>query len=543
MRSTTPLADKHSYLIAAKVIYEPLEHMQLSKLCLYQFCFPSFDDKLTADQMVSHVRAGDFALLDYSIANWIPHLLASLPVNSPGNSSELPEHVLTDFVEILCIFLEVHWAKPEKKSRASKSMVNAVNRLPQLESAQKVQLLQTLASANSLVASDLKDSKRFEASKLYNIQRNVRFTIEKLATDPTAQNDIQLFYGNNVFRCPRLYCKWFYEGFATAAKRDEHVSKHERAYYCPYIGCTHATLGCKTENELENHYQTYHKPSLTDDVFPLPPKPPTPPPPSPPAPAPAPPLTPPPPLSVSPTNSTPQSPAAQAPAPISSAVNQPAGSTPNHKRPSVVDPPPYQKPAKRLRQVGPFQCDMCTKVFHKIALFNSHKMVHSKMRPFSCAVCHKTFVRQPDLTRHGKLHLGVRKFTCHGSLRDGSDWGCRKKFTRADGLARHWKGTAGALCMKPLIDEEDRLKQQLTTPPIPTNAPAVAGGPSLGPVQSASSNHGVSMPGWDQMLLPGPQYLPGLSIETFAYDDRFPPVLFDQHPEILGINWDVVHPE
>lgn len=536
-----------SYLIAADIIHEPLEHLQLSKLSLYQFCFSIFDDNLTPDQMTSHVRAGDFAFFDYSIANWIPHLLASLDVNSGGNLPQLKH--FTEFVEILCIFLDVHWKTPNKKSRTPKSIVNAAKRLPGLEEAQRVQLLRTLASANSLTTSELQDPTCFEASKLYNTLRKVRLTIENLAMEPFARHDIELFYGTAVFKCPRLYCKWFYEGFESAVKRDEHVAKHERAYYCPYIGCTHAILGCKTESELENHCQTYHKPSLTDEDFPLPPKPPTPPPP-PPHPQSPPPPRPqsPPPLAqpaASPKNNTLSSLAAQPPGPSSPVANKTTGSTSSTKRPSTFDPAPYQQPAKRIRQIGPFECEVCGKVFPRIALFNSHKLVHSNERPFACTVCHKTFARRPDLTKHEKLHSGDRKFSCQGTLRDGRSWGCKKKFARADHLARHWKGTAGTLCMKPMIDEEERDKQQQlisAANATPTTAAVIS--PAPGQAYAMSQIHpGVTTPGWNQLTLPSPQLLPNTRAETFGYDDTFPPFLYEQHPEMSGFNWDAVLPE
>jgi hypothetical protein len=497
--------------------------------------------------MISHVRAGDFALFDYSIVNWIPHLLASLDANGGGNLAMLSDHDFTEFVEILCIFLDVHWKTPKKKSRTPKSMVNAAKRLPGLEEAQRVQLLRTLASANGLITSELQDSTCFEASKLYNTLRKVRLTIENLAMEPSAQNEIELFYGITVFKCPRLYCKWFYEGFGSASKRDEHVAKHERAYYCPYIGCTHATLGCKTEGELENHFQTYHKPSLTDEDFPSSPKPPTPSPPSPPPAPPAPrPQSPPPPPqpAASPKNNTPSPPVTQHPAPSSPIANKATGSTSTNKRPSTFDPALYQQPAKRIRQVGPFKCEMCDKVFPRIALFNSHKMVHSNEKLFSCAKCNKAFARQPDLTRHEKLHLGDRKFTCHGTLRDGRGWGCKKKFARADGLARHFKGTAGALCVKPMLDEEECHKQQLTSASSATPTTAAAISPAPGQAYAMPNTQlGPTSPGCDHLLPPDPRFMPNTHAEDFGYDDTFPMTLYEQHPEVAGFNWDAVLPE
>ena len=112
---------------------------------------------------------------------------------------------------------------------------------------------------------------------------------------------------------------------------------------------------------------------------------------------------------------------------------------------------------------------------------------------------------------------------------------------RADGLARHWKGTAGTLCMKPLVDEEAILGQHNT---VLANATTAMGTPT--PAQNLSTpvtSLGTTVPGWDSLLLPAPQYAQGVLPDLYGYDDRYPLALYDQHPEISGINWDVVLPE
>lgn len=39
-------------------------------------------------------------------------------------------------------------------------------------------------------------------------------------------------------------------------------------------------------------------------------------------------------------------------------------------------------------------------------------------------------------------------------------WGCGRKFARADALGRHFRSEAGRGCIKPLMDEEARERQQ-----------------------------------------------------------------------------------
>ncbi|GMF00313.1 unnamed protein product [[Candida] boidinii] len=51
-----------------------------------------------------------------------------------------------------------------------------------------------------------------------------------------------------------------------------------------------------------------------------------------------------------------------------------------------------------------------------------------------------------------KDHLNVL-FVCKGTLKDGSNWGCGKRFARTDALRRHFQTESGKECIRPLIEE------------------------------------------------------------------------------------------
>lgn len=498
--------------------------------------------------MTVYIQKGHFAFFEYSIVNWAPHLLARMSEDSANAFHTLSGTEIDTFLQTLVIFLDVQWVKPKKKSRVPASVVKAVKLLSQLETGHKAQLLQTLASMNGLTSSDLQEPSSFESLRLYSILRKVRARLEALVLDPRNCDGIKLFYGPSIFKCPRLYCKRFYDGFESAAKRDDHVSKHERAYYCSYIGCAHAKLGLTSADELEKHYQQYHK--LLTDEFP-------------PEPTPAKPsilTTPGPAAPTAPATNTPaaraasSAPAAPSPAqrpvmgnktppPTSpKATNQPA------KRSNNMDASELELPPKRQRPVGPFTCEVCSKVFVRYSHLRSHTRTHTDERPFACKLCAKSFARQPDLTRHEALHNGNRKFTCRGTLRNGRPWGCGKKFARADGLARHYKGQAGELCIKPLRDEEKSATHQQRADPSRSASTTICTGSSqptsLNPYQLPPVTSDAAFTGWRE-LPPLPQSQPGTYHDPFFMndDDPFPMALYDQFPALTGFNWDNLAPE
>ncbi|KAI1813315.1 hypothetical protein GGS20DRAFT_554034 [Poronia punctata] len=107
-----------------------------------------------------------------------------------------------------------------------------------------------------------------------------------------------------------------------------------------------------------------------------------------------------------------------------------------------------------------FQCTLCPKKFTRAYNLRSHLRTHTDERPFVCTVCGKAFARQHDRKRHEGLHSGEKKFVCKGELKAGGQWGCSRRFARADALGRHFRSEAGRVCIKPLLDEELMERQR-----------------------------------------------------------------------------------
>ncbi|KIX05065.1 uncharacterized protein Z518_05937 [Rhinocladiella mackenziei CBS 650.93] len=108
-----------------------------------------------------------------------------------------------------------------------------------------------------------------------------------------------------------------------------------------------------------------------------------------------------------------------------------------------------------------FQCTLCPKRFTRAYNLRSHLRTHTDERPFVCTVCGKAFARQHDRKRHEGLHSGEKKFVCRGELNSapGQQWGCGRRFARADALGRHFRSEAGRICIKPLLEEEKAERQ------------------------------------------------------------------------------------
>ncbi|KAF1348524.1 hypothetical protein BDV97DRAFT_369796 [Delphinella strobiligena] len=129
-------------------------------------------------------------------------------------------------------------------------------------------------------------------------------------------------------------------------------------------------------------------------------------------------------------------------------LGSPDRSTPNAQNSKCVQKHPAN-----------FQCTLCPRKFTRAYNLRSHLRNHTNKRPFTCTVCDEAFEHQSDRERHEDLHSGKTKFACQGALSADGQWGCGRRFARADALARHFHSEGGRVCIKkPLLDEEQGLE-------------------------------------------------------------------------------------
>ncbi|KAG7288216.1 hypothetical protein NEMBOFW57_007746 [Staphylotrichum longicolle] len=170
-----------------------------------------------------------------------------------------------------------------------------------------------------------------------------------------------------------------------------------------------------------------------------------------------------------------------------------------------------------------FQCTLCPKRFTRAYNLRSHLRTHTDERPFVCTVCGKAFARQHDRKRHEGLHSGEKKFVCKGDLKRGGQWGCGRRFARADALGRHFRSEAGRICIKPLLDEEisDRMR-------------------AWDEEQRQQAQHAMAQ---GMAMQPGMMMPPGLDPNTGGYpmdasgNYALPQALLAQYPALAQMNW------
>lgn len=215
---------------------------------------------------------------------------------------------------------------------------------------------------------------------------------------------------------------------------------------------------------------------------------------------------------------------------------------------------------RQQKHPATFQCSLCPKRFTRAYNLRSHLRTHTDERPFVCTVCGKAFARQHDRKRHEGLHSGEKKFVCRGLLRSSTanggsgsangtnggggggtgqppaQWGCGRRFARADALGRHFRSEAGRVCIKPLLDEEAAERQRAYLAQQQPHA-----GDDFAQ-QFAQQQQHLAAPAYPQFGLmgapPPPQDLlsaPG-SGGTGALN-FLPQALLEQYPALANIDW------
>lgn len=183
-----------------------------------------------------------------------------------------------------------------------------------------------------------------------------------------------------------------------------------------------------------------------------------------------------------------------------------------------------QEAAARKVQKHPatFQCTLCPKRFTRAYNLRSHLRTHTDERPFVCTICQKAFARQHDRKRHEGLHTGEKKFICKGELmhKPGAQWGCGRKFARADALGRHFRSEAGRICIKPLLDEEMLERQRAWQEQ------------NMAAAQQAQQQQMAAMGSGPTMIDPNTGY-PIDASGNYA----LPAALLAQYPALAHVNW------
>ncbi|KAI1339051.1 hypothetical protein F5Y15DRAFT_416361 [Xylariaceae sp. FL0016] len=193
---------------------------------------------IVADTPTSEVEGfiskGYYSFLDYAVAFWADHIF-SLSMDG------LSEVTKEELAEYLGLFLDAHWSGCDSETR--------------------------------IYGKGPSKEEPLNLAFVINPSRTILEEMVSNATGPPDEDSLKEFYGQQYFKCPRVDCIRFYDGFKNREERDRHTDKHERPYSCGIPECPMLVVGYSTEKALQKHRFEFHglDPGVNVD-FPAPPK-------------------------------------------------------------------------------------------------------------------------------------------------------------------------------------------------------------------------------------------------------------------------------
>ncbi|KAK8130903.1 hypothetical protein PG984_007341 [Apiospora sp. TS-2023a] len=238
------------YLIEEQHVDMSRVEVSNTALCLDYLNMPGFR---TASIDVDLVPSGYYAFMDYAAPYWLRHLENGLA------QAECDHDLLQELREPIEAFLTIHYTPPTKAFYRSQNNIRRLQFFRDSEFYDNLEAAVVSARKELTFLGEIKPGE--VALDLTSVVRTVRRHIETTyleATGKDGRETLERIYGNNLFRCPRLSCLYFYLGFQTQQQRDSHLDKHTRPYRCDILGCPSSTMGMSTTKELIKHKKELH---------------------------------------------------------------------------------------------------------------------------------------------------------------------------------------------------------------------------------------------------------------------------------------------
>jgi hypothetical protein len=239
--------------------YVPLyfAELSMSTLCLNYLTFECFEEHVDADQRTQFGKEGYFAFQDYAIGHWADHLLAWIESLSDTTSNQPSiekedSNTIIIFGDRFSTDLTAFPTRQELNLRC--------DQLQLLDFFPIMALLWRHAKSFKALQDDRQDKVSLQ-SLGKALERN-RSILEDLlmeaARESTEINSLRSLYGENWFKCSRLSCYFFHEGFPSRSSRQGHYDRHDRPFRCEEEDCSGGAIGFASFKEMEKHKRDMH---------------------------------------------------------------------------------------------------------------------------------------------------------------------------------------------------------------------------------------------------------------------------------------------
>lgn len=213
---------------------------------------PCFESGLGEHPIQEFIMTGHYAFAEYAIAYWSEHLLSAVwPLDAPDTES---------LAHIIEVFLKLHFSPTLSTQPVPKPIERAIEKFQPCafydSLGQAIALLENRKRSNSK-AENFINNLDFE-----DVLSRIRSLMEKMSSSEKTKESLERIHGPKIFKCSRIDCTSFVEGFSNLDDCRQHQKKHDRLFHCTFEGCVAARSGFTSSTELQRHFQRLHNPSV-----------------------------------------------------------------------------------------------------------------------------------------------------------------------------------------------------------------------------------------------------------------------------------------
>jgi hypothetical protein len=214
--------------------------------------FDCFDPTLSKEVIRDYTMNGYYAFEDYAILHWVDHLEASIP------------YLLSEYVDdrhdiglAINDFQNAYGAPDASLDDTPQELKEKFKHIKDADFYENLLLL--LSHTRKSRAKQEKTDALGELGQAITEHRGILEGLRALADlDLTTKQKLEQYYGTLWHKCPRHACSYFHDGFPDGNRRDNHVSRHEKPFFCTETSCSRSHYGFSTEKELKNHINVTH---------------------------------------------------------------------------------------------------------------------------------------------------------------------------------------------------------------------------------------------------------------------------------------------
>ena len=229
----------------------------MTALCLHYLSLECFEENLDVLSRSNFAEESFFAFQDYAVAHWIDHLLSLLELSRlDKRDQKTQEKEISD----ACVLFDSRYG--------AELQINVNDQTCLLDRSQYAALkcfpILCALWNHGKTSRSFVDDKRDEVS-LQSLKRSFndnRKALEILFAESKSEKAMMAhltdIYGTKWFKCTKITCYYFHEGFETEPARKDHYNRHERPFRCEEENCHGAVFGFGSLKELEKHRRNMH---------------------------------------------------------------------------------------------------------------------------------------------------------------------------------------------------------------------------------------------------------------------------------------------